>query len=471
MPHPQIKQLAGILACPACGNPLLDTSASQDETQNSKPLQCGSCGTQHFSLANTPCLFPSGEQYKQLWQHQLAMMIKQGEESLCILEEDLCRNDLSDTSKARIQAMIESAQLSQSTSVGLCKKAGLKAENSTQFAQMEAGNLAEYNDLILRDWAWSDCHEDESEEEEDDENQLALMRVLSALKDKKQDFSNILMLGSGAGRLSWDLHRTLKPKCSIALDSNPILLLIGDELVCQQQTLDYAELKLFPQMDFKASHNWRLQAPTAENDDLHKSWFPLAANVWQPPFVREQFDLIVTSWFIDVNGGDVRDLIGLISQLLAPGGQWINTGPLLYTRHMPYHQKYHHQEIKEFLALSGLELNSEHTEQAAHLASPIEARAQIEELWTFGVSKTKAGQVKRNDEQGPPAWLIMHHMPIPIGNYQTPQDHPLIDFILSKLDGQHSINDLTHLVAPQLPNDVSAKEAVVTLLGDIVLGQ
>lgn len=445
------------LQCPSCGS----QSQQGFEFDN---LRCNHCGTQHFSLGDVPCLFPAGEHHKLIWQHQTATMQYMGQQGLAALSESLSRYDLSNATRLRLSEIHTASQLNLTTILTLLQKYGLEPVADEQLSQMNPGDLSEYFDLLLRDWAW------DSNRQANPENTAALERTLAAIETLPTKPTRILVLGAGAGRLSWDLHVHLKPEYTVALDANPLLLAAADELVHQRQPIEIGEFKNFPQIGFPHAQSWLLEPPM-DADNLRASWFPLGANVWQMPFIRESFDLVITPWFIDVNGGDVRDLIAVVDEKLKPGGHWINSGPLLFTRHLPVQIKYSAHEIKEFMALAGFKLIEETIATTDYLLSPLEARFRQEQIWTFSAAKGEAQAGLAITEGILAPWLIMHHLKIPQSNYSSRDSHPLIDAILLLVDGNRSINDICYEIGPHLPQDVPVKDVVVSLFGQILSEQ
>ena len=448
--------LAEVLVCPNCGSGADSGLALAD-------LRCATCGIEHFALGQTPCLFPSGLHHKALWQYQAGVMRATGQRGLAQIRESLSRYDLSDSTRARLEETYAASEISQDAILGLLANCGVGAEINEQLGQFDPGDLSEYSDLTRRDWAW-----DADADAPSHENRAASDKVLSLLREDSAP-ERVLVLGAGAGRLSWDVHRALRPALTLALDSNPVLLAAADHLIKQQQPLTLGEFKTFPQINCPAARQWHVQ-PVADPDNLRATWCALGANVWRLPVKPEAFDLVVTPWFIDVNGGDLRDLIGIVAQTLRPGGRWLNYGPLLFTRHLPLQLKYNAGEIKELLLLAGFSLEAERLDEADHLASPLEVRRQHEQLWTF---------CARLDNDGPRAeaipgvaapWLVMHHLPVPAAAYRSQQQHALIDAILALVDGERSINQISFQIAPHLPEGVSAKDLVVTLFGQILTG-
>ena len=437
--------LAEVLQCPHCANA---------HALNNESLLCTSCNTQYFTLSDDiPCLFPAGVHHKTLWQHQAAIMQHQGQQGLAQVEETLSRYDLTPETQSRLTDTYEAMRTGQATLLQLLADAGIKPK--THEGLGNAGNLAQYYDVMLRDWGWPS-----------EENAKALTQVLATLP-KDYRAKRILVLGAGTARLSWDLHCALSPDCTVALDSNPVLLTVANTLIRKRQPIALAEFKVFPQGGKAGTHIWPLQPPM-EDSALSANWFALGANAWHAPLQSHSFDLVVTPWFIDVNGADVRDTIGVVSRLLAPGGRWLNTGPLLFPRHLPIEQKYPHTEIRNFLALAGFSLETESLTEAIHLDSPLDVRKQKEQVWTFCAVSPKSTAVSTLTLGQQPPWLVMHHLPITSYAYVSQQQHPLIDAILSLIDGQRSINDIAAHIAPHIPDTMTPKDAVVTLLGQIL---
>lgn len=445
------------IRCPNCGSDA--QQGFQFET-----LQCSRCGTGHFSLGTVPCLFPAGAHHKLIWQHQTATMQYMAQQGLAALHESLSRYDLTTTTRQRLADIQTASRINIETILSLLHKHGIDPIPDEQLSQMNPGDLNEYFDLLLRDWAW------DSTAHPNPENTAALERILAEIQKLPKKPTRILVLGAGAGRLSWDLHVCLQPEYTVALDANPLVLAAADELIHQRQPIVIGEFKNFPQIGFEHAHCWSLEPPEDINN-ASSTWFPLGANVWQLPFARESFDLIITPWFIDVNGGDVRDLIAVIGDKLMPDGYWVNSGPLLFTRHLPVQLKYSAIEIKEFMSLAGFALIDESITNADYLRSPLEARFRQEQIWTFSAAKNKTLTEKIVVEGAEAAWLVMHHLTIPQGNYSSRDSHHLIDAILSLVDGNRSINDICYEIGPHLPQDVPVKDVVVTLFGQILSEQ
>lgn len=447
------SQLKNQFCCPNCFS-----DASQGF--NIEQLHCNVCATDFFALEDIPCLFPAGTHQRSIWQHQTAGLLAQAEQGLNNIRESLARYDLSDCTRERLAETYKANLLNLNSIQSLFTKKTLPPAFSETLNQLNAGDLGEYFDLIFRDWGWDTI------EAPSHENETAFERTISLIEKLPARPKKILVLGAGAGRLSWDLHTYLNPEFTLAVDSNPLLLGIADELIKKRTAINFGEFKLFPQIH-RPTATTRTITPPENAADFAHNWFLLGANVWNLPLKKANFDLVITPWFVDVNGGDLRDLIGLIQNLLTPEGCWLNTGPLLFTRHLPLQLKYSQTEIKEFIAMSGLVLIDERVDQAPYLVSPMEARFREEQVWSFivgqsGLEEHLPGGVIAN-------WLVMHHLPIPVANYQASQPHPLVEAIIQMIDGNNSINTICRIISPQLPENVSVKDIVVAVIAQLVL--
>lgn len=443
----------GMLVCPICGN---DIGA----------FHCAGCNSEFFSLGGIPCLFTTGIQQKNLWQHQMAMMENQGADALEHLDYILQGYDISPRTRNRLQQARAAMSESLEMIMGQLKGAGLVSRREPLFEQMRIDNPTEYYHHILRDWAWD---AEPSKHYATHVNDANLQRVLNVWKNPLP--GKMLFLGAGAGRLSWDLHKVLQPEFTIASDINPFLLTCADTLIKKRKPLTLPELYTYPQIGYPFSRSWVMQPP-ADKENLHKSWFALGADVWNMPLRDGSVDSIVTSWLLDVTGGDVKDLISVVGYLLKPGGYWVNTGPLLYSGQLSFDMKYSAEEILEFADMAGFDVEHQSVEEVAHMASPLNARYHHEQLFSFSARKRTEARLLpvpgNTSDWLTPSWLVMHHQPVPEMQFHCQMGHEFIARVLSLVDGRRSVYLIAQLVQPYLPEGVDAKEAVVALFGQIL---
>ncbi len=446
---------AGMLVCPVCA-------------QNVVSQSCGGCNTEFFSLGEIPCLFTTGIQQKNLWQHQMAMMQSQGDDALEQLAYILQGYDITPLTRDRLEQARAAMSDSLDVIMGQLKNGGLQSLRDPVFEQMRVDNPTEYYHHILRDWAWDAVPSRHFKTHVNDAN---LQRVLNVWPNPAP--GKMLFLGAGAGRLSWDLHRELKPEFTIAADINPFLLSCAHSLIKARESITLPELYTYPQIGFPYAKSW-LMEPPQDPDGLHRNWYALGADVWNMPLQEASMDTVVTSWLLDVTGGDVKDLIAVVDYLLKPGGYWINTGPLLYSAQLNFDLKYSSEEILEFADMAGFDVERQSVEEAEHMASPLNARYHHEQLFSFCARKRTQSKPLavpgNNSDWLTPAWLVMHHLPVPDIQFHCQIGHEFIARVLSLVDGKRSIYLIAQLVQPYLPEGVDAKEAVVVLFGQILEG-
>ncbi len=443
----------GVLICPICAKDIAGT-------------HCLGCNSQFFALGDIPCLFTTGIEQKNLWQHQMAMMEEQGSAALENLDYILQGYDVTAKTRARLEEARDAMAESLDMILGQLTGAGLQAQRSDLFAQTNVDNPTEYYHHILRDWAWD---ETPSRHYETHVNAANLERVL-AVWDRPSP-QKMLFLGAGAGRLSWDLHTALRPRYTIAADINPFLLTCADSLIKQRRAIVLPELYTYPQIGYPYSKSWEM-TPPEDQDQLRQSWFALGADVWNMPLRKNSVDTLVTSWLLDVTGGDIKDLIAVIDYLLEPGGLWINTGPLLYSGKLSFDLKYSAEEILEFADLAGFDIEQQSVEEVAHMASPLNARYHHEQIFSFSarkrITEKALPQPSNTQDWLTPSWLVLHHQPVPMIDFQCQMGHEFIAQVLGLVDGNRSIYLIANRVQPSLPEGVDAKEAVVALFGQIL---
>ena len=93
--------------------------------------------------------------------------------------------------------------------------------------------LNTYYANIHRDWAWGD-----------EENEASLKQVRAVLHDHAE-LGNVLVLGAGAGRLAYDVHTNIDCSSTVALDFNPLLLLVA-QAVTEGEQLNLYEFPIAP---------------------------------------------------------------------------------------------------------------------------------------------------------------------------------------------------------------------------------
>lgn len=241
--------LQDIVVCPRC-------QASACDGMQIDHLRCQRCELEFFDLQGMPCWFPSGRAQKLLWEDLLARFMEQSEADEQRHLQTLADLSLLGTTQRRLERLHNVRGGAQKAIIKLLRQAGLKPQKRAEFEEFSSLGFSQYYELMLRDWAWHPLEGQQGDYRDyQDENRQALDAVLRVLPEDAQAPKRVLVIGAGAGRLSWDLHCVLKPELSVALDSNPLLAYVSKLLVNEGQTVSLPEARLFPHHGLPQGHN------------------------------------------------------------------------------------------------------------------------------------------------------------------------------------------------------------------------
>lgn len=445
--HPQ---LSDVMVCPRCRTP-----ASHAFPAGS--VACAVCANQLFDLGGVPCWFPSGTLQRELWEDLFAKFLQQADESREQHLAEIQQPDLLPQTRQRLTTMLKMRMATADSIAGLLRTAGIQPKKHARFAGYTPESFVQYYELMLRDWAWHSLGEDtyRTYQDENRESLDSVSEVLNAAADVS--FERILVLGSGAGRLSWDLHLKLKPQFTVALDQHPLLIFLSHFLIRQGGSLSLFDTRKLPQHGLPIIHEWSLKCAGATQAQRN-SWHALAADAWHLPFAEQSFDLVVTPWFLDITGKDCKSLLAVVERALKPGGCWLNHGPLLYSDTLPESQKYTFSELRNLLELGRFHLQAETFSLSPYTHSPLSQRGRLEEVWTF-VARSAPDRAHLADagswagkisSDNPPPWLVLPHLPIP--RLTKPGLFPEeLNNIARLIDGTRSIEQIAEILAPKLP--------------------
>lgn len=462
-------QLVNLMLCPRCG-------AGAAEGLDISRRRCGRCQTGFFEMNGLPCWFPSGDLQRQLWQDLYAKFLEQADQVRQLHLAEMAEPGLLPASRKRLEALLL-LRLGTFTAIsGLLAEAGLRPQKNAAFAHFTPESFAQYYELMLRDWAWREGSGAGEYREYEDENALALASVLRVLaRSGAPPARRILVIGSGAGRLSWDLHCALNAELTVPLDQHPLLIYLSHRLVRQNQSFALPDTRKLPREGLPPAVEWTLES-TGGTPVQRDAWLPFAGDAWALPFAAGSFDLVVTPWFIDITGRDFKTLLPVVERMLKPGGCWINYGPLLYSDQLPESQRYTFAELRELLQLGHFDLLAEEFNRVPYTYSPLSERGRMEEVWTYVARSAPdrhhlhdGGQLSaRVDKTHPPAWWVLPHLPIP--RLSQPGLFPAsLENISRLIDGTRSVQQLAELLAPKLPEGQDPQAFVYQFLTEYLV--
>ncbi len=250
--------------------------------------------------------------------------------------------------------------------------------------------LAQNIDNLFRDWCWGDP-----------ENQSARISVQEILKGQdvtSQD--DLLVLGSGASRLAYDLHQALPFGKTYAVDYNPLFHLLVKKII-QGESLTLCEFPIVPSTSADFAIDRVLKAPS-----VVRSGFELVlGDITEESFLWPQARVILTPWLIDVVDMDFSALLSKINHHLPQGGLWVNHGPLGFNN--PRLRDYYSlEEVNYLLQKFGFKMVKSSYEYGPYLQSPSSNSHRQERVYSFVVEKVADGPEVEMQKRLPlPEWL------------------------------------------------------------------
>ena len=354
------------LACPRCESTL--------QKQADGKLVCAACEVSFPLLGQTPwavpLMWPAPGNTLVDWRNRFNAALAEIESQIAACASPAA--NLADTSQQRITRLHEGytryhqevSALLEPLRVGEVLAPETHLALKTRLPSHHG--VLSYAQNIHRDWCWGDA-----------ENQQVCDHLLSALNatEAGSAVDSTLVLGCGAGRLAYDLHRHLPGKETWALDSNPLLCCIGSQL-CHGQELTLTEFPLAPTDLDAVAISRTLTAPQA-TDGLYF----VCADARSPPFAAESFDLVVTPWLLDVVDAGVADVLAVIARLLKPGGTWLQHGSVAFSGDRPEH-RLTATELAELTQMCGFTVQHKEDVLMPYMQSPA-SRQQRQELKFF----------------------------------------------------------------------------------------
>jgi len=308
--------------------------------------------------------------------------------------------------------------------------------------------IATYYANIHRDWAWGEV-----------ENSASLNQI-EAVTDGGKSLGNTLVLGAGACRLAYDIHMQLETDQCIAVDFNPLLILIARSVMQGDEPQLY-EFPLAPKTIDDVARLRSLSAPDPVRDGFHL----VLGDILRPPFATGVFDTVVTPWVIDIVNEDLPVQAARINRLLRPDGRWINFGSLAFDHPEPS-RCYSAEETLNIVETSGFSPPMVREDTIPYMCSPSSRHGRRETVLTF--SATKTGEVKPPARhKALPDWIVTGKEPVPLLQSFRSQalSTQIYSFIMSLIDGKRTIGDMATVLENQkLMSKEEAIPAIRTFL-------
>ena len=279
--------LAAHLACPRCEQSL--------RQYPDRSWGCGACGLGFPSLLDVPCLFAEPAATLTEWRGRLQFSLEKLAHEAAQLQTELqnprlrplTRDRLTLLNRATLDQLKRLRELLSPLAIHQAQ-AALATHLALQTRLPGDQGLTTYDQNIHRDWGWGD-----------EENEATLRLVGGALPGREA-VDSLLVLGSGAGRLAYDLHQEYAIGLTLALDFNPLLTLVARRAVAGEIT-ELWEFPLAPRTLAENAVLRELVAPELVREGFHL----LLGDALRPPLAAGSFDVIVTPWFVDILPEDI----------------------------------------------------------------------------------------------------------------------------------------------------------------------
>lgn len=432
--------------CPRCDRELETAVAG---------YRCSGCKIEFPSIAGLPWLFAEPGAALTEWRGRFDYLMQALEANAKRHLNAANRIDIARTTKARLEkiaaatsdhcrrlrdllAPLESSALRPSLETYLALRTRLPPDQG----------LMTYYPNVHRDWCWGE-----------EENEASIGVVLDALENRTA--RRTLVLGSGAGRLAYDLHQRSASATTLALDFNPLLAMLGRRITAGE-TIELYEFPLAPLDADHAAVLRQLKAPERPRPGLEF----VVADVHRPPFASRTFDTIVTPWLIDILPGAFSELCARINHLLDENGIWINFGSLNFHQADPAAQL-GPAECLELMGQLGFEVANTADTEIPYLSSPASRHGRREQVFSWGaVKKTHIKKLRRHESL--PDWIVRGKDPIPaLEHFRVAAMSTRIHaHVISLIDGKRSIADIATLLEQQ--RLMSADDAQSSIRGLLI---
>lgn len=403
------------LSCPRCADGTLRLAANS--------LRCGRCERGYPFIGTIPCLMGDPALWRSLWLSRLADFVAEAEATLRRWRVEADGTGLNPRTRARIERVIAGCE-DQRMRVELLFADLKLGEPQLVPTRPESGSnpVLEYSENIFRDWMWGD-------EESERTRQLVA-------KMAREPLGRLAVYGAGAGRLAVDVHQSLRPTETWALDVNPLPLLVAEKLT-HGETVVLPEFPVAPHGENDVVISRELRGPV----DVREHFSFAFADALRPPFAPGSLDTILTAWFVDATGRDFQETAAAVNRALRPGGLWMNLGPLRFKQSLA--SNYTIEEVWDLVSTSAFELSDRGRDDIPYFDSPVSGSRRIETVFSFAARKTGEAKAFVSPDPVPP-WIADASVAIPL----TPtlvalgRKSVFAGSVISLVDGTRSLSDV-----------------------------
>ena len=406
---------------------------------------CPACSSGFPVIGDIPWLFPEPRLALADWRSRLALLTQHLGSEAAAMRAGLAAAGLASATRRRLESVAASYDDQAARLRTLLAPLGLDAGGAAEPTHLALGTrlpieqgLTNYYVNLHRDWSWGE-----------EENAAALGEVAAVLDGNESDGSlaglgRTLVQGAGAGRLAYDLHAAGDAPLTVATDFNPLLLFAARELYAGR-AVELYEFPIAPRRIEDHAVLRRLSSPGPTRAGL----VLVGADALQPPFADGAFDTVVTPWFIDIIGEPFARVAARINLLLKPGGRWINTGSLAFSR-ASHAERIGLEEVLELLPAAGFGAPRVREATVPYMRSPASRHSRLEQVVTW-VTEKAGPPAETPRARVLPEWLADGGRPVPRTRaFEMQQVTSRVHaFLLAMINGERSMRDMARMLVEQ----------------------
>jgi hypothetical protein len=436
-----------LFACPRCDKtPLASTSNG---------FRCSACKVDYPDVGGIPWLFAEPGASLGEWRNRLHFSLQQSSSESQRIQAALSDGNVHELTRQRLQRQVDANDEHRRMLREILEPLdihSMQASHESYLAlrtrlPLDQG-IQTYYPNIHRDWAWGAAENEAS------------FKEIEHVAEAGGAPGDTLILGAGACRLAYDIHMRLATARTIAMDFNPLLLLVAQRVLTGDPTELY-EFPLAPRSieDFAVLRTLSAPEPVRENFHL------VFGDVLRPPFAKGSFDTVVTPWVIDIVNEELPIQAARINNLLKPGGRWLNFGSVAFD-HPERARRYSTEEILAIVEQSGFSAPEIRDTEIPYMCSPASRHGRRETVFTF--SATRTGDVPQPARhKALPDWIVTGKEAVPLLKSFRSQalSTQIHSYIMSLIDGKRNIGEMAKILEQQkLMTRQEAEPAIRTFL-------
>lgn len=423
--------LTSLLACPRCDKTPL--------TEKDGVYRCSACKIDFPSIDGIPWMFAEPQATLGEWRGRLQFALQKLSQESAQLEAELGDEDLRPLTRRRIERYKKATDSHRRSLQKLLQPVDVQSLHGdyesylalrTRLPADQALNT--YYANVHRDWSWGD------------EENAASMKQLRAVLHESAELGNVLVLGAGACRLAYDLHMQMDCTTTVAMDFNPLLLLVA-QTVIRGDSLKMYEFPIAPKSLEDDAVLRTLSAPEIARDGFHL----VLGDALRAPFAQASFDAVVTPWLIDIITEDLPVLAARVNNLLKPNGRWVNFGSLAFAS-PERARRYSPEETKAIVAENGFSDPYVSDATIPYMCSPASRHGRQERVFSFSAYKEREVEAPPR-HRALPDWIVTGKESVPLlpsfrSQAMTTQ---IYSFMMSLIDGKRTIKDMAVVLEKQ----------------------